>query len=96
MTTITLDLPEDLAATLNAVPESERNHFAVALMREGLVAWDESVRDPSHVPELTPEEIRRRDEILTALSALGSNVPDTAGSVSLESMRRAHLYTEDR
>jgi predicted transcriptional regulator len=63
MTTITLDLPDDLAAALQAMPEGERNHFAVALMRDGLAYREEDERPETQeelaalVGPLTPEDI---------------------------------------
>jgi hypothetical protein len=36
MTTITLTLPDNLAATLSALPEDERNDFAVAALEDRL------------------------------------------------------------
>lgn len=39
--TITLDLPEDLAAALADVPEADRSHYAVGLMRAALHNYPE-------------------------------------------------------
>lgn len=62
MTTITLDLPDDLAATLQAMPEGERNHFAVALMRDGLAYREEEMPETQEelaalAGPLTPEDL---------------------------------------
>jgi len=46
--TITLDLPEDLAAALSDVPEADRNRYAVALMRAG---WWQSEDDGAEEEE---------------------------------------------
>jgi hypothetical protein len=63
MAKITLKLPDDLAATLLALPEEERSQFAVALMRDGLAYREEDER-PETQEELavlagppTPEDI---------------------------------------
>jgi predicted transcriptional regulator len=42
MRTVTLELPEDLADRLEAMPADERNHFAVAVLRDGLAEREES------------------------------------------------------
>jgi hypothetical protein len=63
MTTITLTIPDDLAATLEAVPENERNHFAVALMRDGLTYREEEQYEETQeelaalAGPLTPEDL---------------------------------------
>jgi predicted transcriptional regulator len=53
MATITLELPPDLAETLDALPEGERNNYAVALMRAGIAAIDEDEEaDPEVIAAL--------------------------------------------
>ena len=63
MTTITLTLPDDLAATLSALPEDERDNYAVAALRAGIEALAEDT-EPETQEELaalagplTPEDI---------------------------------------
>ena len=47
MTTFTLTLPDDLAATLSALPEDERNNYAVAMLRKGIAfSQDEDLYEP--------------------------------------------------
>lgn len=40
--TLTIEVPDDLAAALSELPEAERNHYAVALMRAGWQANDDA------------------------------------------------------
>jgi predicted transcriptional regulator len=42
MTTITLNLPDDLAATLAAMPDDERNHFAIAALSAAIEQNEEA------------------------------------------------------
>jgi predicted transcriptional regulator len=63
MMTITLTIPDDLAATLEVIPEHERNHFAVALMRDGLAYREEEQYEETQeelaalAGPLTPEDL---------------------------------------
>jgi predicted transcriptional regulator len=80
MTTITLTLPDDLAATLSALPEDQRNNYAVALMRQGLAV--EAMEQ-----EYEPDEAEKA-EIVSAL--LESIEEEKAGRVlTLEEMDAA-------
>jgi predicted transcriptional regulator len=52
--TLTIELPDDVAAQLSAMPEEERNRFAVAALTSALnesAEWDESA-DPEAITEI--------------------------------------------
>jgi predicted transcriptional regulator len=67
--TLTIELPEDLAAQLASLPEEERNRYAVAALREKLA---EDAADEADLPPLTAED----------LSAIGRGIADSdAGRV---------------
>jgi predicted transcriptional regulator len=58
MTTITLTIPDDLAVTLAAMPEHERNHFAVAALQTAIEEMPETQEElAALVGPLTPEDI---------------------------------------
>jgi predicted transcriptional regulator len=54
MITITLDLPDDLAATLQAMPADERNHFATAALSAAINDEDDEENKP---PVWTQEDL---------------------------------------
>lgn len=51
MRTVMLELPEDLADWLEAMPAAERNHFATAALSAAIEEEDEEL------PPLTPEDM---------------------------------------
>ncbi len=55
--TLTLEIPEDLAPSLEAMPESQRHNFALAAMRNELLHWE----------ELEPAEGEDLDELIAAI-----------------------------
>jgi hypothetical protein len=82
MRTVTLELPDDLAATLEAMPEDERNHYATALMRDGLAYREED-------EEADPE-------VIVALQASIAEVEAGGRLLTLEDMDAAFAEREAR
>jgi hypothetical protein len=88
MRTITLEVPEELANELEALPIEERNNFAISALWDGLANREEE----------NTEERERRERKETALAALarfGRPFDRTIGGVSPEALRRVHLYADD-
>jgi predicted transcriptional regulator len=70
MTTITLNVPDDLAATLEAMPEDERNHFAVAALKYAIEEMPETQDELTALAgPLTPEDIEAIGRGLAAADA---------------------------
>jgi metal-responsive CopG/Arc/MetJ family transcriptional regulator len=83
MRTIIVELPDDLATALEAMPEGERNHFAVSALRDRLAYQEDAYEE-------TEEE---KAEILAAL--MESKAQDEAGlTISLDEMKAAFVERE--
>lgn len=52
--TLTLEIPEDLAPSLEAMPESQRHNFALAAMRNELL---DRAEEEAEDYQLTPDDI---------------------------------------
>lgn len=65
MTTLAIELPEDVAERIQRIPEAERNNFAIAALRKELS------------PSLPPE--RTADAILTYLKPVLTATPPPSG-----------------
>ena len=55
MTTITLELPDELAERWNSLPEPERNRFALAALKH---EFEETVATPRYVRPAPPEWLK--------------------------------------
>jgi hypothetical protein len=84
MTTITLTLPDDLAETFGALPEDERNNYAVAWMRAGIAATEED-------EEVDPEVIVALQESIAEVEAGGRLLTLEEMEASFEEFRAQRL-----
>jgi predicted transcriptional regulator len=77
--TLTLELPDDLAARLASLSEAERSRYAVAALREKI-----TVEDHDRAAPLTPED----------LEAIRQGLADSdAGRVIDGDTARRHLFS---
>jgi hypothetical protein len=97
MRTITIEVPDNVAASLEAMPTEERNNFAVAALSAALEQEkeDEEIQGDFVEAEVPAEELARREAALAAFRRFSRPRGRETGYVSLEDMRRVNLYADD-